>query len=93
MRTFKTAFKIDLNIVPTNALTKFDNTDLSGGFLLLDSRKEHQAISGVEALTVLPSITEADGTIKQFVQMKTGGTMVKHPSAAYLGIGISDNKN
>jgi len=90
-RAIQAAFKVDMNIVASNALTNFANTDLSGGFALLDSQKKYQAISGVEAITVLPAKEDADGTIRQFVTMKTGGTLVKHPSAAYLGIGISNN--
>ena len=86
-RAFAAAYNIELKIVGTNALKTLTGGS-NNGFLLLDSKKEYQAISGVEALTVLPSVVKEDGTIRQFVLMKTGGTMVKHPAAAYLGTNI-----
>ena len=79
---------IDIKIVPTNALAVQGGSGDEGSFLVIDSKKEYQAISGVEALTVLPSFIERDGTISQQVLMKTGGTMVKHPAAAYMGTKI-----
>jgi hypothetical protein len=85
-RAFSSAYGLELKIVGTNALTTL--TGPVDGFILIDSRKEHQAIASVEALTVLPSVTEKDGTIKQVVQMKTGGCHVKHPAAGYLGTDI-----
>lgn len=96
-RAFLATFKKELNIVASNAIKAGDvsgsqrgNAELSAdAFLLLDSQKDYQAIAVVEDMTLLPSKEDEEGTIKQIVQMKTGGLLVKHPSAMYLGEGIA----
>ena len=82
-----------LTVKSSNAL--FGSTDddrqqnfTGNAFCLMDSNQSHQAIAVVEDMTLLPSKEDEMGTIKQVVQMKTGGIMVKHPAAAYLGTGI-----
>lgn len=93
-RAFQNMFGRPLEVVSTNALngpgttsgTIRTTTGLTfRGFMLLDSDKAHQAIAEVEALTMLPSKEDMEGTIKQMALMKTGGIQVKHPSAMYLG--------
>lgn len=92
-RAFQAAFKKELNIVASNALTAGSvsgstrgNTFLSfDAWMLMESKKEYQAIAEVEGMTLLPSKEDAEGTIRQITQIKTGGLMVKHPSAMYLG--------
>lgn len=82
-----------LTVKSTNALV--GSTDANrqqnftgNGFILMDSKQMHQSIAVVEDMTLLPSKEDELGTIKQVVQMKTGGIIVKHPAAAYLGVGI-----
>lgn len=62
-------------------------------FMLLDSQKKYQAIATVEPLTMLPSVTDEHGTIKQIMQQKTSGIMVKHPSTMYAGVKIQLGNN
>lgn len=87
-RAFEVAYGRELKIVGSNAFSKFGAGSNESGFSLLDSNKMHQAIAGVEALTVLPSFIDKEGTIQQVVLLKTGGNMIKHPGAAYLGTKI-----
>lgn len=95
---FKNMFSKGVEIVTTNALTA-DTTSGSKrrnekipfrGFMMLDSDKAHQAIAEVEAMIMLPSKEDKEGTIEQVVTMKTGGIQVKHPAAMYLGTFLSD---
>lgn len=87
IRTIKSAYRVDLTILGTNALKGTVNTN-KDGFLLFESKKQNQAIAVTEQMTVLPSKELGDGTIQQFVLMKTGGIQVKRPSSGYLGTDI-----
>ncbi len=95
-RAFLNAFGKPINIVPSNALKAGDVSGLQRGnaeladdaFLLLDSKKQYQAIAIVEDMVLLPSKEDEQGTIRQVVQSKTGGIQIKHPSAMYLKDGI-----
>ncbi len=95
-RAFKEAFNKELTIVASNAMkagdvsgTERGNAELANdAFLLLEAKKEYQAIAVVEDLTMLPSKEDEQGTIIQVVQRKTGGLQVKHPGAMFLRDGI-----
>lgn len=96
-RAFQNMYGRELKIVGTNALedgsisgTTQGNPNLSNkAFMLLDSNKMYQSINVVEDVTLLPAKEDEQGTIKQVVQMKTGGYMTKHPSTIYVGRGIA----
>lgn len=75
-------------LISSTAADRHQNFTAGNGFILMDSNASHQAISVVEDMTLLPSKEDELGTIKQVVQMKTGGMIVKQPAAAYLGTGI-----
>lgn len=95
-RAFKNAFDKELQIIATTAMSARDVAGTTRGnkllandaMLLMHADKSYQAIAEVEAMTLLPSKEDKQGTIEQVVQMKTGGLHVKHPGAMYLRDGI-----
>lgn len=91
----------ELKIVASNAVQYGEATGTvrpvsmfaDSAFMLLDSQKKHQAIATIEPLTMLPAVTDEHGTIKQIMQQKTSGIMVKHPSTMYAGVKIQLGNN
>ena len=80
----------NIEVVASNAFSNTPNTQLSAGaFALLDSQKSNMAIAEVEQMTLLPSREDEQGTIRQVVQAKTGGLIVKQPGAIAVGVEIA----
>jgi hypothetical protein len=96
-RAARLALGSELKIVASNAMEKgtIDGTTrpvnlfAETAFMLLDSKKQYQAIATIEPLVMLPPETNKFGTITQVLQCKTSGIMVKHPSTMYAGVGIA----
>jgi hypothetical protein len=92
----KEGFKTDLDIIATNTMTAGSRSSTTRGndwisdsaACLLDNDVENFAIAIVEPLTLLPSITDEFGTIRQNMTMKTGGLMRKQPGAATILYGV-----
>ncbi len=90
------AFGKELKVVSSSAMqardvagTQRGNAELANdAFLLFDSNKSYQSLAVVEDKVLLPAVTDEQGTIRQVLQMKTGGLQVKHPGAMYLKDGI-----
>lgn len=96
-RAARLALGQELKIVASNAMEQGViagtqrpvNLFADTAFMLLDSKKQYQAIATVEPLLMLPPDIDAYGTITQVMQCKTSGIMVKHPSTMYAGVGIA----
>jgi hypothetical protein len=96
-QTFKELLKQDVEIVPSNAMTKGvisgttrRNTWLANSaFMLIDASKECSSRATVEQLTLLKAEEDLQGTIRQVLQKQTGGLMIAHRGAGYIGTGIA----
>lgn len=96
-RAARLALGQELKIVASNAMeqgtiagtTRPVNLFADTAFMLIDSKKQYQAIATVEPLVMLAPDINKFGTITQVMQKKTSGIMVKHPSTMYAGVGIA----
>lgn len=95
-RTMSATYNIEFKIVGTSALsnqtstgTKRTNTAISSdAFMILDNNRRNFVVADVEKVIMNTAEQNAQDTITQVIQQKTGGVMGKHPSAIYVGTGI-----
>ena len=88
IQTINAGYGVDLQVFTTNALTLFENSGTTNGFVLLDNSKSNMAIGSVEEIIMLPPVIDKTQTTEQVVQLKTGGMQVKQPASGYLGTDI-----
>lgn len=96
-RAARLALGNELKIVASNVMehgtidgtTRPVNLFADTAFMLLDSKKQYQAIATIEPLVMLAPEVNKFGTITQVMQVKTSGIMVKHPSTMYAGVQIA----
>ncbi len=89
-------FGVKPKFVGTNAMTKGSRSGATRGndwitesaACMIDNDIENFAIAVVEPLTLLPSITDQFGTVRQAMTMKTGGLISKNPAAGTILYGV-----
>ncbi len=95
---FREAFKVELNIIATNAMSEGTRSGTTRGndwidnsaACMLDNDEDNFAIAIVEPPTLLPAITDQFGTVRQNLTMKTGGLIRKQPAAGTILYGVQN---
>ncbi len=90
------AFGTKPKFIATNAMTAGSRSGTTQGndwmlgsaACMLDNDVDNFAIAIVEPLTLLPSVTDRFGTIRQNMTLKTGGLIAKNPAAGTILYGV-----
>jgi len=75
-------------VITTNVMTSTYNGDSVDYFMVLDNDPEIVELATTQDITLLPAVFDMLQTSKQAVIMKTGGPIVRHPAAFYIGKGV-----
>lgn len=75
-------------IVPTNYMDSTNNAESVDTFMVLDNRPQVGQIAVVKELELFPPVFDETQNSRQAAILRSGGFLMRHPAAIYVGKGI-----